>query len=858
MNGIVEIAQPSLDRLYQLLPVIHRQRDEALGWPLRDLLQVIAKQVNIVEEDIRQLYENWFIETCQDWVVPYIGDLIGYQHVHEAGEPGSANTPGARLRNKILIPRREVARTILSRRRRGTLPLLEELARDTAGWPARAVEFYRLLTFTQPLNQLELARGRLVDLRRVDALDLIDGPFDKLGHTADVRSVRSHRTQGRYNLPNVGLFVFRLKAYPVTKGQCACLEDEGMPNAYTFSFLGADAPLYAKTQPETDPHHIADETNLPVPIRRLAFEREKARFYGEGKSLQLYEGVVEEAVDKPKRNAADKDAAGRNGNHQKVRLDPINADRIVPADLSDWGRYRPPEGKVAVDPALGRILFHPAASPAGVWASYYYGFSANMGGDEYNRTVHQPSVAGLFDALDLKNLVSLAKLLRTPSSPLNKYLSERFQEKTRELLEQYDGSDSIPEELRKKLTDAFVEELNLQLQNERLYDERRFIGVNLNQETQRLLALMNTSGLTRDELSRLNRLLLEQAFPNELGQYFRIWRVGEGETLKTLDAALQKWREAKPRNAIIEITDNGVYSEPLSITLELGRSLQIRAANKKRPVIFLRDVSKNRPEWLGINSESGGCMILDGLLITGRSVRVTGKVEQVKIRHCTFVPGWGVSGDCEPRRPAKPSLELYKTNCRVIVERSIIGSIQVYKDEVRSDPVEIRISDSIVDATSDEREAVGAPNWPRAHATLHVARSAVIGQVQTHAIAHAEDSIFTGLITVTRRQFGCMRFCYVPPGSRTPNRFQCQPDLVEQIVNEKFPPSDIRERVKAAERLRVQPQFNSVRYGKPAYCQLADSCANEIKRGASDESEMGAFHDLFQPQREANLRARLD
>jgi hypothetical protein len=49
-----------------------------------------------------------------------------------------------------------------------------------------------------------------------------------------------------------------------------------------------------------------------------------------------------------------------------------------------------------------------------------------------------------------------------------------------------------------------------------------------------------------------------------------------------------------------------------------------------------------------------------------------------------------------------------------------------------------------------------------------------------------------------------------------------------------------------------------VRYGKPTYCQLAGTCADEIKRGADDESEMGAFHDLFNPQREANLRARLE
>ena len=39
--------------------------------------------------------------------------------------------------------------------------------------------------------------------------------------------------------------------------------------------------------------------------------------------------------------------------------------------------------------------------------------------------------------------------------------------------------------------------------------------------------------------------------------------------------------------------------------------------------------------------------------------------------------------------------------------------------------------------------------------------------------------------------------------------------------------------------------------------QLALSCAKEILNGADDESEMGAFHDLFQPQREINLKIRL-
>src|SRR5260370_9215800 len=131
------------DRLYELIPAIHRIRDAEQGYHLRALLQVIEEQVNVVEADIAQLYENWFIETCEDWVVPYIGDLVGYRVVHEAGEPGDATTSAGL--NKILIRRRDVADTIRNRRRKGTLALLEELALDVAGCPAGAAEFFNLI-----------------------------------------------------------------------------------------------------------------------------------------------------------------------------------------------------------------------------------------------------------------------------------------------------------------------------------------------------------------------------------------------------------------------------------------------------------------------------------------------------------------------------------------------------------------------------------------------------------------------------------------------------------------------------------------------------------------------------------------
>jgi len=88
-----------------------------------------------------------------------------------------------------------------------------------------------------------------------------------------------------------------------------------------------------------------------------------------------------------------------------------------------------------------------------------------------------------------------------------------------------------------------------------------------------------------------------------------------------------------------------------------------------------------------------------------------------------------------------------------------------------------------------------------------------------------------------RRQKGCVRFSYVPPGSLTPRKYECQPKNDDSSV---------------------RPQFTSLRYGDPGYCQLRRQTPDSIRRGAHDESEMGVLHDLYQPQRETNLRVRLE
>jgi hypothetical protein len=227
-----------------------------------------------------------------------------------------------------------------------------------------------------------------------------------------------------------------------------------------------------------------------------------------------------------------------------------------------------------------------------------------------------------------------------------------------------------------------------------------------------------------------------------------------------------------------------------------------------------------------------------------------------------LVPGWGLECDCSPLRPGVPSLQVIGSPLCVSIERSIVGAIRIERNQVTTDPLILRISDSIVDATDPAGVAIGTVGKICADIALRLERSTVIGQIQAHMVELVNNSILLGMVTVCRRQRGCVRFSYLPPGSRTPRRYECQPDLVDQIIANEVASGVIdptqQDALIAAAHLRVTPKFNSMRYGQPTYCQLANACAVEITSGADDGSEMGAFHDLYQPQRTANLRQRLD
>lgn len=650
------------DRLYDLLPAVYRLRDAERGEPLRGLLAVIGEQVAALEENLAQLYDDQFIETSADWVVPYIGDVIGYRALNG-------------VIPQISSPRAEVAHTIAYRRRKGTASVLEQLARDVTGWDARVVEFFQLLATTQYMNHIRPRAVVTPDLRKGDQLERLGAAFETTAHTLDVRNPSAALgARGKYNIPNVGIFLFRLHAYALTLSPAFQLD----AHRFLLGPLGNNTELFNRPETEQEITHLATPANVPMPISRRMFNDSPADLYGRGSSLSL------------RVNDAD-----------------VEASEIVVCNLSDlnsgWA-HQPPVGKIGVDPVLGRIAFNTSdAAPSAVVVSYHYGFSADMGGGEYNR-------AETFD-----DTLAVAQTVR--------------------------NGDSIQNAL-----DALTE------------------------------------------------------------------------------------------SAAVEIGDSARYAETLSLNVPANTRIELRAANHARPHLALGGD-------LIIKGDESAQVTLNGLLISGGAIHVTGNFGTLRLRHCTLVPGQMLGTDGAPVSPDAPNLIVDAPNAVIEIDHCILGALRVV------DSARAIITNSVVDATDETRVAFSAPDGENAGAPITIKNSTVIGKIHTREIELASNCIFlarmgegdtwSAPVISTRKQAGCMRFSYVPFFSQTPRRYRCQP-------------------TKPADEARVRPQFNSMRYGDPAYMQLSQRSASEIRAGADDDAEMGAFHDLYQPQRESNLRTRLN
>jgi hypothetical protein len=735
------------DGLYNLLPSIYRTTDAEAGSPLRALLAAIQQQLGQLAAATSQAYLDWFIETCDDRLVPYFAELVGMRLGPDLATGETSPNAGTDADWR----RRLVADAIADRRQKGTFSILERLTFDATGWLARAVELSGTGLVTRSARFPDVGLDPVVDIADGDALDRLGTPFAAAAALPDVRRLDSHRTPGT-NCPGaVAVWVWRLSAERVTRAPATTRMGGGQ---FRFDPLGYDLQLCVNPARRAPGQAPVLDLDVPWPVTRAALARRPEDYYGPGLSLCVF---------------------------HRGELIPRSA--IEVADLTHW-EHRLVRGRVAIDPELGRLKFDPRYAPEdGVSVTYSRLSMAAIGGGSYS----------------------------WPPA-------------------------SIP------------------------------AGASSYQ--------VGPSGSHRS-----------------IGAAFRRW-VGERNAGRAAPAV------------VIEVADDGVYDEDLRLELAPGEALFLRAAPGCRPVIVPARTETDRPPRLLIRSRaprrvrapapaspagSAGTgsaesraasekaspaasassgqdptqadlqppsVTIEGLWVGNGAVELEGQLGTVTFRHCTLAPVF-----FDEHRAVAASLAVRAMPCTLVISSSALGPIRIASPEEGFDPVPLHLTDSVLAGTRPGHRAVSGDDGRRAYSTLHVRNATILGGASVESVEVIEDSIITGDLWCERRQSGTVRFSYVPPDSRTPRRVGCQPDGVRAAVDDaarrgEIAPADV-ERIVERESARVEPRFDATDFWAPAYARLVPATAREIIRGASDEGEMGAYHDLWQALKIEDLRSRL-
>ncbi len=271
---------------------------------------------------------------------------------------------------------------------------------------------------------------------------------------------------------------------------------------------------------------------------------------------------------------------------------------------------------------------------------------------------------------------------------------------------------------------------------------------------------------------------------------------------------------AQANNNVTQIDDSATYG-PLHNKLAV-RALTLQAANQQRPYLRLQS------NWLlntGQNKDS--TLLLDGLWLGGAgsfAVVLRGDYERVTIRSCTFDPG-GRDAEGLPIQPLALVVEAQVEE--LVIEKSIMGPIRTQGGGALEN---VTVRDSIIQGAT----ALGLPA-----SEVRLERVTVFGAVNVNRL-WATEALVTAQVDVTDTQNGCFRFGAAPTGSRLPRPYE------SHFISD------------------ANSLFTSRRFGDPGYGQLSEAAPVEIRRGAENGSEIGAFSQLLNPIRLESLQAKVE
>ncbi len=423
------------EKLWELIPAVYRHED-GLGdkrGVLRALIEMIAQQAALLRKSNDRLWDDQFIELCDDWAVPYIGDLVGTRLI------SALNARARRI---------DVAKTIYYRRRKGTLRILEELISDITDWEGTVVENFRRLGRTrhgldpEPLPFAGRFTGTLpggwADLRNPRGSDLSGGPFEEFHYSADTR--RHRGGDGRYGIPKLAFYLFRLQAYRAERITPYAWTDK---KRFSVDPSGRDIQLFMpRNRPQDaepderrlqnwDSWRLSREWELPAPMQCRVLNHAEyeisenliqhlrdhhnlsasaadelrslrdIRFSSEMflqtmlKNLSHSSDIHDPAIYNTLLDGALLEDCGKKslvGDATRVKAIFVEEapgvivlpDQIVAGNLMNWDNAVK-DKRLIIDPVLGRILFIGGPPVGPVIVTYHYGFSGNVSAGTYDR-----------------------------------------------------------------------------------------------------------------------------------------------------------------------------------------------------------------------------------------------------------------------------------------------------------------------------------------------------------------------------------------------------------------------------------------------------------------------------------------
>lgn len=827
--------------LYARLPEIYRTKDAEASAPgqLRHYLALVEEVFGHIHANIEELYDDLFVETSDDWVVPYIGDLLGTSHL--AGDPWTL--------------RADVADTIALRRRKGTLGAVELLAYNLTRWGAHCVELRERMVWNQHLNHQRpdeggappyglpsvrrqtVIRGGTVTLRDPAMLSLLGTPFDPFAHTADVKPPAFGGI--RYNLPNLAVFLWRLAAYrvrvsrpvfvgfgpvipaspperpdPVTPVRFnvnplarpfvpPAAERERQPvrlfNTHRFDLLNRRRETDEGLGPTPQPFDLSliDEVPGPILLERLT-EGAPAGAPAAYVSVETYDatsdvlaGLLLSDVGFQLHLPDLLPAAASNfaGEEWPVAQGPGFEWKIRGGNLCAWEEGLRPEladKEIVIDPVRGRVLVgvntqdRAEALRDHMLVTYTYGAPGPVGAHPVSRAAPK----GKFALEDASPNFHRA-LLRQSATALRDALTDIHLETTPVVVE---------------IADSFTHELDL------------------------------------------------------------------------ADPALLE-----------ETHDEGVVNGPRS--LMLGGSLLIRAASNQRPVLKLQSPLRFRPAQVvatpptdaaqqaeidGRNSQL--TVRLEGLFITrgenfpaGEPLIARAALHSLELVECTLDPEGFVQYD-GTRAAVEPSINLrepygfgdaeeedvFKETPQVVAHRSITGPLLI------ATGYRLTLTDSIIDAgqgvgnTSGAFAINGPDNQPSDPPTqwgppTTIKGVTVFGRTRVESIT-GRGGVFVHALEARDVQKGCLKFCYfsgerkpppsTDPADRLPQNHAC-------VHGQAIDPDD-----------NALLQFTSESFGDPGYAQLTFATDFRVRERGPDDDQMGAYGFLLEAHKWRNLQIR--